>query len=226
MKNFLLIFLMAFVFACENKDAENSTVLPPSTSRQSDTVIISKLRTLSASYDTGFLSRSHWYYWTVGNDTLDFQLLINEYSSDSLIGLSIHHKKPVSLSTALRRIENCFEVIKNDYQLNKLSSLYLERPLLYPDLVKSLSSKYEQDFGVKEISYDRLNNFLLQSELTAQLNNLLSPFNKKVKRYSIEKFHLINKKNYSFELPDTDFTDYPDFAIHGMGVSVYLENKH
>lgn len=223
MKSLLFCFVIIWVFACGGekaaKDLERQSNL---TSKQLDTVIVSQKRNLDANYDTGFLNKSHWFYWTVGRDTLDFKLLINEYSRDSLVGLGILHRKPIAFSHVLEKIENCFEVIKNDYRLEKLSSFYFEHPLLYPDLVKSLSNEYEKEFGVKNVSYERLNKFLLKSELSSQLNDLMAPFGKVVSRYSIEKFHLIHKENYSFELPDTDFSNYPDFAIHGMGISVYL----
>jgi hypothetical protein len=48
--------------------------------------------------------------------------------------------------------------------------------------------------------------------------------NKKVKRYGIEKFQLLEKKNFKSYLSDTDLTDYPEFAIGGMGLSIQLEN--
>ena len=91
--------------------------------------------------------------------------------------------------------------------------------------MKLLSNEYEKEFGAKNVSYERLNKFLLKSEMSSQLNDLMAPLDKVVSHYSIEKFHLIYKNNYSFELPDTDFSNYPDFAIHGMGISVYLEDK-
>ena len=61
------------------------------------------------------------------------------------------------------------------------------------------------------------------STITTQLNNLLKPVNNKVKRYSIEKFQLLNKKQFSTYFPDTDLKDYPEFTIAGMRVSVQLE---
>jgi hypothetical protein len=66
---------------------------------------------------------------------------------------------------------------------------------------------------------------LLKSTLNMKLDNFLNPLDKKVKRYSIEKFHLLDKKYYSSYFPSIDFKEYPEFTIEGNGVSVQLENK-
>jgi hypothetical protein len=85
-------------------------------------------------------------------------------------------------------------------------------------------NEYEKKFGKKGIGYQDLNDFLLSSSLNTRLSSFLHPLNKKVKRYSIEKFQLVDKNNFNSYLPDTDLTDYPEFAIGGMGLSVQLEN--
>jgi hypothetical protein len=131
MKSLIFCFVIIWVFACGGekapKDLERQSNL---TLEQPDTVIVSQKRTLDASYDIGFLNKSHWFYWTVGRDTLDFKLLINEYSRDSLIGLRILHRKPIAFSQVLEKIQSCFGVIKKttgwrNFLLFTLSIFYI-----------------------------------------------------------------------------------------------------
>ena len=129
-------------------------------------------------------------------------------------------------TAVLEKIEACFSLIEEDFVLSKPISFNFMAPIYYLDLSKKLSSEYEQEFGQKDIDYAKLNNFLLASSLTSQLNHFLNPLNKKVKSYGLEKFFLIEKKHYEHYLPNVDFTEYPEFTFNAhCGISVYLENK-
>jgi len=150
-----------------------------------DTIIIQKKNELSPSYEVGFLSKSNSYLWVVGKDTLDFQVRAYEYVIDSSLHLSIQHKGPMLFTTALKLVEVCFQRIKDDFYLSKLRLIHFKRPVYYADLATSLSKSYEQRFGRKVINYQQLNEFLLDAELTAQLNTLVGSFDKAVSRYSI-----------------------------------------
>jgi hypothetical protein len=164
-------------------------------------------------YDVGFYSKSYSYYWLVGNDTLDFVVRATEREKDSTLDLIVHHKSPILFTTMLTRINECYPLIKEDFFMSKLNSFYFKEPIYYFDLAKELSTEYEQQFGRKNISYKTLNRFLLNSKMNNQLNSFVNPLNKKIKRYSIEKFHLIDKKYYTSYLPNIDLTEYPEFTI-------------
>ena len=65
----------------------------------------------------------------------------------------------------------------------------------------------------------------MHSTLNKRLDSFLIPFKKQVKGYAIEKFHLLDKKYFGTYLPETDLKDYPEFALEGMGVYIYLESR-
>jgi hypothetical protein len=109
--------------------------------------------------------------------------------------------------------------------LGKLTSLYLEPPIFYKDMTSELSKSYKSQFGEKNINYLKLNSFLKDSWLDKRLEIFLKQFKKTTRRYSIEKFHLLNKENYRYYIPNENLNDYPSFSIHGMGISVYLNEK-
>lgn len=180
---------------------------------------------LNKSYEVGFYSKSYTYFWIIGTDTLDFALNATEHEKDSTLHLNVYHKDPILFTIALTKINECFPLIKEDFNTRKLSSLYFKDPVFYYDLTKELSTEYEQQFGRKTISYKKLNQFLLNSSLNTELNNFVRPFEKKIERYGIEKFQLMSKQHYGGFLPNVDIDKYPEFAIEGMGLYVRLEDK-
>ena len=192
---------------------------------QNDTIIVKHKNEINKSYEVGFYSKSYSYYWLVGKDTLDFILFATELKKDSTLGLSVEHKNPMLFTNVLTKINDCYKLIKEDFYLSKLNSLYFEDPIFYIDLDKDLSTEYQRKFGPKDFSYENFSQFILQSKLNKQLDNFLSPLGKKTKDYSIEKFHFIEKRDLGHELPNADTIGYPEFIINGMGLDVRLENK-
>ncbi len=192
---------------------------------KTDTIIVKQKNDLNKSYEVGFLSKSYSYYWLAGHDTLDFSVNAIEYEKDSTLHLSINHKNSMIVTKALTKINECLPHIKEDFYLTKLNSLYFREPIYYFDLVKELSTEYEKQFGRKNISYEKLNQFLLKSNLNKQLDNFVSPLDKKIRKYSIEKFHLMGKKYFGEYLTNVDLTEYPEFAMDGMGIEIQLENE-
>lgn len=215
----LLIFLS--ILSCNEKSNSPASLSGP-TSDSKDTIVVKQKNELNKSYEVGFLSKSYSYYWIADKDTLDFGLFATEYEKDSSLHLHIVHRRPMLFSIALDRINDCISLIKRDFDLLKLTSFYFKEPIYYPDLSKMLSEQYDQKFGQKGINYSKLNQFLLDSDLTLQLNTFLQPLNKTVKGYAIEKFHLLHKENYKTQLPDTDFSGYPEFTLNGMGLYIQL----
>lgn len=229
MKNIILATLVIFFVAttsfisCTHETKSN--LKAEKSSDNLDTLIVKYKHESNNSYDIDFFSKSYSYYWLIGKDTLDFVINATEHQKDSTLHLNIYHKQPILLPTALTKISECIPLIKEDFYISKLKSFYFKSPIYYSDLTKELSTEYEKQFGRKNISYEKLNQFLLNSNLNNQLDNFVNPFDKKVKRYSIEKFHLTDKKYFGNYLPNVDLKEYPKFAINGMGLSVRLENK-
>ena len=194
-------------------------------SSQNDTIIVKHKNELNKSNEVGLITKSSTYYWLVRKDTLDFLIDTKENEKDSALDLYIYHNKPILFTTALNRINDCLKYIREDFSLSKLNSFYFKNPIFYYDLEKELSTEYDRAFGKKDISNDKLNQFLLNSELNKQLENFLSPLGKKTKQYSIEKFHFIERKNLSYYQPNADTTAFPEFIINGGGMDVRLEKK-
>ncbi|MDQ3279448.1 MAG: hypothetical protein M3Q06_14060 [Bacteroidota bacterium] len=225
MKSIFLFVIILTLLSCGEATSPYSSQASNTSKTIQDTVVVKHKNDLDKSYAIGFLSKSYSYSWVAGNDTLDFGLIATEHEKDSSLHLHIIHKQPILFSTALMRIDDCLQVIKDDFKIYNLRSLYFEPPIYYADLSNDLSKEYKQAFGQKNIGYQRLNQFLLESNFDSQLNTFLKPYSKTVSRYGIEKFHLLHKENYRHYLKDADLTHYPDFTLHGMGLSIRLTDK-
>jgi len=220
--NLVILFIVLLnLDACTQKTKSNT----PSKNLQ-DTIIVKHKDVMNDNtFVINIYSKSYSYYWLVGKDTLDFRLNASEYKEDSAFNIAALNKSPMLFTDALKKIEACLPLIKEDFDVSKINSIYFNSPIYYLDLTKELSSEYEQKFGQKYMGYEKLNQFLLKSSLNLQLDNFLNPLNKKVKGYGIEKFQLIDKKDYNMRLPNVDTTEYPKFIIDGMGISVQLGGK-
>ena len=221
---FFILFLMA-LNSCDQKRNPPPPANPTTAEVIQDTILMQEKYELKASYEIELYSNAYSYYWVKGKDTLDMVVNAREYKKDSSLHLTIYHKKPVLFKTLLYNLDKCIALIRNNFAITKLSSLNLRSPVYYIDLAKELSAEYEEKFGRKNIRYERLDPFLMSSSFNNQLDSFFLPYNKKVKRFLIEKFQIINKASFIYYLPDTDLKDYPEFSISGMGVTVQLESK-
>lgn len=209
--------------SCNNSEQTKEKTDSSTTEITQDTVLVKIENELNKSYEIGFYSKSYTYCWTVGQDTLDLKIGVKEYVRDSSIQISAFNKNPVQFQRVMNMINECLPIIQEDFEVNKLSSLYFPKPpIFYKDLTTQLSKDYESQFGQENISYGKLNDFLMNSWLEEQIADFLAQFNKTTRRYGIEKFHLLGKEYYNEYIPNADLNEYPEFSIHGIGISVII----
>lgn len=215
-KNILIALVILSFWGCK----ENTGTGNKASDQQEDTILIKKQTELTG-YAKSYYIRSYSYSWIAAKDTIDLRFNVSEHIRDSSVSISVWHTNPISFTVMLHQFTRLLPKIEKDFSVAKISSLYFKPPIYYPELATSLSKEYEQQFGRKNISFQKQKEFLLTSSLNTQLNKYLNQFGKKAASYSIEKFHLAEKEHYS--LPDTtDLTNYPEFSIHGHGISVLL----
>ena len=210
--------------SCNNSEQKKEKTDSSTSESSQDTVLVKIENELNKSYEVGFYSKSYTYCWTIGQDTLDLKIGVTEYERDNSIQISAFNKKPILLATVLNKINECLPIIQEDFDTENLRSLYFPRPpIFYKDLTTKLSKDYESQFGQENISYKKLNEFLMNSWLEKQIGAFLDQFGKTTRRYGIEKFHLLDKEYYEEYIPNADLNEYPEFSIHGMGISVIIK---
>ena len=222
MKQLIIFIITITLLSCNNlnkpkeiNDIENVEALK-------DTILVQIENEIDKSYEIGFYSKSYTYCWIVDKDTLDMKIELKEYKKDNSVSIRVFNREPILLNTTIEKINECLPLIQENFELDNLKSLYFESPIFYKDLTNELSQDYKSQFGQKNITYKNLNNFLMNSWFDKKISNFLNQFDKTTKRYGIEKFHLLDKRYYSEYIPKTDLNEYPEFSIHGMGISVII----
>ena len=88
----LFLFIISLGLISCVKETKSNNLSAKTSKNIQDTIIVKQKQALNSSYEVGFLSKSHSYYWLVGKDTLDIVVNVREYSRDSTLHLSVHHK--------------------------------------------------------------------------------------------------------------------------------------
>lgn len=219
----LILFISLALASCGSPTAESTS--NKNTTKDSDTVIVKYNIPLNGSTkDSAYFRKVCEYYWLVSGDTLDFHISIEEWKSDNRLTLAFLHSTPVLFADVLSKTTACLPLIKKDFDLSKLASIWFNTPIFYPDQAKQLSSEYEKKFGKKDVGHHKLNSFLEQTSLAAQLNELLFPLNKQVKFCQCEKAQLAFRKDYNQYYPNLKLSYYPDFTIDCLSGLGFLLN--
>jgi len=222
MKQIIILIITLTLVSCNNSKRTEESKDTDTVEVAQDTVIVKIKNKIDRSYGIGFYTKSYTYCWIKGNDTLDFKIGVTEHLKDSSVQINVFNQKPILFSTTLDKINEGLPLIRENFELENLSSIYFGPPILYKDLTTELSQNYKIKFDQKNISYEQLNEFLKESWLEQKIGNFLHQFNKTTKRYGIEKFQLLEKQYYNEYIPNSDLNEYPEFSIHGMGVSIII----
>ena len=225
MKSVLGILISIILISCNNSNITNNISKSKVGKIIIDTTLVKIENKIDKSYEIGFYKKSYTYCWITEKDTLDFKIGVTEYVRDSLIQIRVYHRNPILFSETLGKITDCLPLIKQNFNLNKLNSLYFESPIFYKDLASELSKSYKNQFGKKNIDYDELNKFLKHSWLDKKLGTFLKQLGKTTKNYGVEKFHLLNKEYYGNYIPNENINNYPNFSIHGMGITIKIKKN-
>ena len=210
------------MYSCNNSRKPKDVDCIKNEHNHVDTLLIKIESKIDNSYEIDLYSRKVFYSWVSDKDTLDFSVGLTEYARDSTISIRFYHDEPILFSDALDKLNDCYLHMKEDFKMDRLNYLYLKPPIFYKDLNSELSKSYKSQFGTKNIKYQKLNEFLMESWLEERVSDFLKPYGKTTRRYGIEKFHLLEKDYYDEYIPDSDMNDYPSFSIHGMGLSIII----
>lgn len=224
MKTILPILIILTLVSCNHSTKKTDTDQSEVTENSIDTVLV-KIENKIDKPLIDFYAKSYSYCWVANKDSLDFKIGLTEYARDSSVQIRFYHDRPILFSSAIGKLNDCLPEIKQDFNIDRLNSFYFEPPIYYKDMTTELSKSYGNQFGDKNISYQKLDEFLMNSWLEEKLNEFLRQINKSTKRYSIEKFHLLDKDYYDTYIPGVDLNDYPSFSINGMGILVILNDK-
>lgn len=216
--NIAIIIITTFLFSCHEKTKKGDEQ-----TFKNEQVFKKEIIKLDG-YTKENYNKVYTYYW-VAKDTSDLKFTLYERKNDNTVLWTINHDRQINFSGLLDSMNNVMPEIRKDFDLYKINDLAFKQPLYYPDLNQSLTTSYQKRFGETPIDYPKLDRFLLSATITQQLNTFLNPLHKKVKSYSMEKFHLQGKEQFIKYYPHMNFDNYPDFTLSGFGIYVNLEEQ-
>lgn len=175
--------------------------------------------------------KTYTYYWVVGKDTLDFSINVSEEGDGTIIYVYRFNKsgdayrKRMSIYFLLKKIKEIMPSLKEGkFDMNRLYAISFEDPSVFTDLSNELSNAY-QKYPKGSFHREKLNELMQNTKFHKELNHLLSPWDKKVAHYSIEKLHIIGRKQMQDNFIEIDTTKIPQDIIAGNGFYINVKNN-
>lgn len=214
MKNLVLIFLSFVVFcSCSNQTEQKQKIENEIKIDQISDTIIGKKNITNEIAGSAYRKRAIGYFVVVKNDTSGFMPIFTESKDYGKIGISQNLPYSNKTETYFQRLSE-FKLIlpkaAKEFNFDSLSGMSIGRLILTGDLAIAITEEYRNKFGEKEkittADYSEISDFLLESRLTKDLNELFEPYSKSVEKVGIEKAFFTTRDelvNYSRVSKDT-----------------------
>lgn len=224
-------FLSLLLAACSNEGQVNHTIRNEKANKNNDTIIGSKNITDEIS-GSAYRKRATGYFVIIGNDTSDFTCIFTQSKYDGNIGIDLnipYLNTSMTYRQRLLELKTILTKAAKDYNFDALTSISFGRLILCGDLAIDITYQYRQKFGasdtIKVEDYRVVEQFLVTSKLSSDLNNLFKPYSILVDKVSIEKpFFTTKKELYWASKVETDSTNTPDKILDCM-IWVKLRKK-
>ena len=218
MRYFINVIFVTIVFvACLNQN-RNQIEAPQD---NSDTIIAKKNITEEIA-GSAFRKRATGYFQIVNKDSSDFMVVFSE-GKDGKVRIGCRYdqlnRKGKLYKTRINEFKRIINSAKSYYDLDSLSSIGVGRLISTGDLAISITNEYINKYGndFKTIDYKRVTDFLLDSKLTRDINEILRPYSKRVKMIECEKIFFTTKEDlYWASIVETDSTLVPDKLLDCM----------
>jgi len=194
MKIFISIFLSLSVFCSCSNNAERKQIVKQKVTTEQilDTIIVKKNITNELP-GGAYRKRATGYYVIIKNDTSSFMPIFYEYIDNEMIGISLHLPYKNNIEPYEKRLSELRLILSEadkEYNIDSLNSLVVGRLILSGDLAITITEEYKNKFGDNEkialADYDKISNFLLESRLTKDLNEIFEPYSIAVDKIRIE----------------------------------------
>jgi hypothetical protein len=217
----LMLGLLAVSLAACSGNQQNS--LPGMTENKAtiDTIVGSKTITDEIA-GSAFRKRAIGYFVITGQDTSDYTCIFTESKDggEVMIDLNVPYlKAEMSYRERLGELKIILTKAAADFNYDSLTSIYLGRLVLSGDLAVEVTKEYREKFGAgdKPASYIAVGQFLKESRLGVDLDNLLKPYSISVDKVSIEKLFFTTRSDlYWASKIEADSIDVPDKILDCM----------
>lgn len=205
----LLLLTLVTGTSCGNKQEEEDT----------NSIVIGYREIKDEMAGSAYRTRARNYFVIQNQDTSSFSCFFSEAKADSSINVHIEFHKDLSYDQQLKEMKLIFPRAAQDFNMKRLTGLGLGRLVESGDLAVRITQQYREQFGdnTRIGSYAKISQFLMQSPLRTDFNNLLLPYGPKVEHISVEKVFFTDKKVlYSYSKLITDSAAVPELILDCM----------
>jgi hypothetical protein len=221
--------LAVFLTACNGSQQKSPTQNTTENKVMVDTIVGSKIITDEIP-GSAYHKRAIGYFVIIDKDTSDYTCIFTESKDGNKVRIDLNARYSKAEMTYAQRLEELKIILPKaatDFNFDSLTSVNFGRLILHGDLAVDVANQYRQKYGtgVRPESSTIVKQFLKESRLGADLDNLFKPYSISVDMVSIEKLYFTTRKDlYSAGKLETDSTDAPDKILDCM-IGVYLTKK-
>ena len=218
MKQIIIVLLSFSVFyACSNQTESKTQIEDVKQSKTISDTIIGKKGITHEIAGSAYRKRATGYFVIVNNDTSDFMPIFSESKDDHMIGIDLNLPYARHTKTFVQRISELKLILpfaSKEFNFDSLKSISIGRLILTGDLAIDITKQYRKKFGdserIRTEDYQKISDFLLESKLTSDLNELFKPFLISVEKIRIEKVFFTTKSELlNYNKLDKNTTEIP-----------------
>lgn len=207
-----LLLLTLLTFSCSDGTHKPQNAIERLPNKV-DTLIGSKKITNEIA-GAAFRKRAESYFLVINRDTSDFQPVFVEFNEGNKVGISLSYNKgTLSYRQRLIELKRILPVAAKDFNLDSLRSITLGRLILSGDLAIEITNQYRDKFGQNNriSNYGKVSQFLLESKLTTDMDDLLKPYSISVGNIDTEHMFFTTKQDlYLSSKIESDSLVVPD----------------
>lgn len=214
-KLFILGFLF-FLLSCNNADNPSNFINHINNDTLASDTVVYKTEITNEIAGSAYRKRATAYGLVIKGDTSLFRCVFSESNSSSKITLFIDkNHQGTSYQQRFIELKHILPLAAIDYNMDFLSSISFGRLIEWSDLAIEITNEFlEKDFDKTKDLHKNVSAFLPLSSIGSMLNNLLNPYQLKVKSVSLEKVFFSTKESfYSINSTKIDSTKVPNKII-------------
>lgn len=210
--------LLTLLSAC-NQNGQDNSIGTLESFLTSDTLVGSKTITNEIAGSV-YRKRATGYFLIANSDTSDFVCIFAESKHGGQVSMDIRfEKRSMTYRERMAELEKILPEAKKDFEFDSLRSLYLGRLVFNGDIAIDVTKQYQHRFGKTDnvVDLKTASQFLKESKLGTDLNELFNQYSISVDRVSPEKLFFTTKRElYWASKVETDTTEIPDKILDCM----------
>ncbi|MGB0850540.1 MAG: hypothetical protein ACPGTP_04790 [Bacteroidia bacterium] len=225
MRIYLIVILCVLVSCTNSTERENSD-------HSKNGTYVDRIEVSNSTSGSSYITKAHSYFVVTGSDTSSFKPTFGEMRStkDVFLRLALpYSKENISYTRRMEELHFILSEAGKEYDLSALNSISYGRLILSGELALAVHSEIEKNVtGTETITtgeYAKIEELIMNSVLSEDLNTVLEPHQLAVKKISIQKAFFTKKEELlAYNQIEDDSTHIPDH-IFDCNVWVQLENR-